>query len=505
MSTQDTNTNVPAVTVVGGGLAGLTAALELIECGFSVTLYEASDHLGGKAGSIRDGRVYDGAMQPVYDQIANSIPSDHGYHVFPRWYVNMRRLWTRVGITPQQVFEGGDYYQLSRGTGYDFKPPRPRQEREAFSVMDLVTRTDAEVNDLSFRGFLYSRCYNGLESVSLRALFLNALSIEEYDISSRVVRNLFCQWYPVLKEKNWAALKGSLDEILIAPMESTIRRRAEEKGLQFQLHYHHRLTKITAEDAPMAIEITDNKGSTRIIDRGPVVLAVPLEVLRSLQSDTLFAAEPALANLSYLRAHQFGAIDIYFKHKLPKVPQDHFDLLGSTYSLSAFDISQHWDSLSGYPGTVLQFVAGNCRRLQGLSEVGFMHALVREIREYLPAARASEMAFLVPHPNADQPLFVNDVGTWELRPQTQGEQFYFAGDFVQNDTDITSMEGAVRSGMNAAEAIRQRYAPHVKPVVILPPVAIPEEQLMRLRSEQVGPGRIMTFMKYRLPELLDGM
>lgn len=58
--------------MVGGGLAGLTAALGLLKLGLKVNLFESADPLGGEAGvSNIDGRY-----------------EEHGYHIFPPWYVN---------------------------------------------------------------------------------------------------------------------------------------------------------------------------------------------------------------------------------------------------------------------------------------------------------------------------------------------------------------------------------------------------------------------------------
>ena len=45
---------MPSVVVVGGGLAGLSAAYELKESGCDVTLLEAQTHPGGKIRTIRD-------------------------------------------------------------------------------------------------------------------------------------------------------------------------------------------------------------------------------------------------------------------------------------------------------------------------------------------------------------------------------------------------------------------------------------------------------------------
>jgi uncharacterized protein with NAD-binding domain and iron-sulfur cluster len=71
------------VIVVGGGLAGMVTAPRLLERGYKVSLYdESKTRLGGKAGADKNGGDY----------------NDHGYHVFPAWYVNTWRLVEELGI-----------------------------------------------------------------------------------------------------------------------------------------------------------------------------------------------------------------------------------------------------------------------------------------------------------------------------------------------------------------------------------------------------------------------
>ena len=71
------------VVVVGGGLAGITAALRLADAGCSVTLLEAKPKLGGLTHSFRRG----------------DIDVDNGQHVFMRCCTSYRAFLERLGVT----------------------------------------------------------------------------------------------------------------------------------------------------------------------------------------------------------------------------------------------------------------------------------------------------------------------------------------------------------------------------------------------------------------------
>ena len=81
---------MPEVIVLGGGVAGLTAAHELAERGFDVTVLERRHRGGGKARSINveptrlGGHPYD-AVHPVYTAPAWA-PGEHGFRFFPGFY-----------------------------------------------------------------------------------------------------------------------------------------------------------------------------------------------------------------------------------------------------------------------------------------------------------------------------------------------------------------------------------------------------------------------------------
>src|SRR5262245_57417209 len=80
----------PRVTVIGGGLAGMVIARELSRRNVPVVILERSVRLGGKAGA-----------DPNPGQPGRR--DDHGYHIFPGWYVNTRALLADLGIEDRLI------------------------------------------------------------------------------------------------------------------------------------------------------------------------------------------------------------------------------------------------------------------------------------------------------------------------------------------------------------------------------------------------------------------
>src|SRR3954465_133370 len=73
--------------VLGGGMAGLTAAHELAERGFDVTVYERNA-LGGKARSIPVAHTAKGGRR--------DLPGEHGFRFFPGFYHHVPDTMRRI-------------------------------------------------------------------------------------------------------------------------------------------------------------------------------------------------------------------------------------------------------------------------------------------------------------------------------------------------------------------------------------------------------------------------
>lgn len=82
------------VAVIGGGIAGLAAAVALAERGVRVTLFEATDRLGGRV-----------AAWPI----AEGRTMSRGFHAFFRQYYNLRALLRRADPTLARLVPVPDY------------------------------------------------------------------------------------------------------------------------------------------------------------------------------------------------------------------------------------------------------------------------------------------------------------------------------------------------------------------------------------------------------------
>lgn len=107
------------VVVVGGGIAGITAALALAERGARVSLVEREDRLGGRVRSwpvAATGQVADDA--PAEDRPAG-LQMSRGFHAFFRQYYNLRALLRRTDPALRRLVPLEDYPLVRAGGGRD--------------------------------------------------------------------------------------------------------------------------------------------------------------------------------------------------------------------------------------------------------------------------------------------------------------------------------------------------------------------------------------------------
>ena len=496
------------VTIIGGGLAGMTAALRLLERGFQVSIFETATRLGGKAGANKNGDEY----------------NDHGYHIFPEWYVNTWQLVDELGIRDNFV-DVDDISELRAGKFPSFATlrsitslryawsnltsgfmPIPDMFLFFYAVLDLASqpyRLRLPLDHTSVAGFLNSRFYatRGLEQ-RLEEVILKAITVPSYDVSAMTVRKVMRFWikYPSPFVR---IVRGNLQTYFIEPLQ----RKLQELGCE--LHFSKRLVHLQTQNSRVTrLEFLDQTTQKlEVMEPEIVILAIPPEQVFKLLYDELYAAAPDLSKILYLQSQPMVALDIYLTRKIKELPREHVNLANTRFGLSFIDVSETWQ---GHDTTALNVIASDFGSVRTLSDQKAVDLLIEELRRYLPFEK-TEIASHVFQAHREEPLFVNTDGAWHFRPKTstQLSNLYLAGDYCRSYVDLTCMEAAISSGLIAAEAVRlaagkSRPVENKKPdepaqwlltlaKAILLPMAALAVLIIRLRGRNSPPHALSNF------------
>ena len=452
----------PHVVVVGGGVAGMTAALELRESGCDVTLFEMRDELGGKLGGVETGgRVH-----------------EHGYHFFADYCVNFLESLNRLGLghtlEPREAVKflrRGEFPRMS-----EIRNPSserffwhnaqhgpvewPHWVLYVYSVLDLMLAEFQERDFLdlwSVNSWLATKPYITVDAALLhQQSLLKTLSLASYRtaISSyqRGVRYTLAYGEPMMRVMKQNALDGYIRpfEALLQSLGVCVYRETKVRRIVLgersnQIYVDRTLPDGSGGDTPVACDA--------------IVLAVPIECLSELMDDRLYEATsrsrraglgeaPPLANVRELMTAPMASLDIQFKRRIAHMPKEHITFLQSDYDLSCIDLSQLWQTGEA---TYINAVATDARRLAGLSEQYWQRVILDEVLEYLGQTMADVESVFYRN-NLDAPLFLNEIGSWHDRPEsfTPVPSLVVAGDFVRNSFGIASVEGAILSAKQAA-------------------------------------------------------
>jgi phytoene dehydrogenase-like protein len=458
----------PRVVIVGGGLAGMTLAKELAERGRSVTLVEAAARLGGKAGAERiDGRVV-----------------EHGYHVFPGWYRNVRALLAELGIARDLI--DLDHFCLLEAGAY----PRVHVVRETasaraalanlrcgvlpwrqvllsyYAAVDLAAQSFSDrryLDRISVNGFLYSRFYSSEAMAAFQQQsVLQASAIANYELSAMTSQKVLRAWAatprPLL-----SIFPRNLHDAFIEPFAARLRQ------LGVEIRLSGRAERLVAQDGRIAgVRLAAPAAPLATGPEDCYVLATPLEVTRVLADAEVITAEdravardaPPLSHLVKLETAPMAALHVTLDRRLD-LPAAHIMLQGSRYALSFIDVAPYWKT---GPGATLSVIAADFAPLGGLPATVACERLLAELRRYVPVARedivTSDLCA-----NLDAPLFLNTVGSWTYRPGTRTRipNLYTAGDYCRSEADLTTMESAVGSALATARDLLADFGDRTHP------------------------------------------
>ncbi len=453
----------PTVLVVGGGLAGMTIARELAVRRCKVTILERTNRLGGKAGSdFKGGRRW-----------------EHGYHVFPAWYPNIRGILSRLGI---RLIDFDRYHFLLRGAYPKKVTVRGPSSLSAlwyntfngllpwyhtilynYSVLDMISRPLSEkrfLDRVSQVGLLRGKWYASEAIAEFgQENILKATAIPAYDLSAMTAKRFIGYW---MRQANpfLSVLPGDLQMVFIEPLV----RELESLGVE--VRYDCEVVAVNVRSGAVESVTLQNQSSVKA---SVYALCTPFEVTRKWLDDSFYAADPDLGNMHFLEAYPMAAFHVRLRRPIPQLPREHIFFHASRYALSLIETGRLWTGDAGH--SELSFISSNYLPLREVTEQRAAELLLAEISEYLPLSAADIESWEL-NPNTELPLFINTIGAWTNRPapSTRLPNLYLAGDYVKNSVDLACMEGAVSSALSASAAIlRDSKIPGPHPAPETPP------------------------------------
>lgn len=502
------------VAVLGGGMAGLAAAHELAERGFEVTVYEPTA-LGGKARSIpvphtgtagrRDlpgehgFRFFPGFYHHVPDTMRR-IPF-HG---------NANGVWDNLVEAKNDKFlragdraDGGpfgigpDYQGLLTVDGMRrylmdvlYQRGVPPQELAFFvdRLMVFLTSSDerrfGEWEYVSWWDFIRAKTKSKeYQKVLAAGLTRNVVAAKETVASTRTIGHMGEAFlYNMMGRGNDGAVDRVLDlptnEAWIQPWVRLLRRL----GVRFELG--RRVTSLRVEHGEVTgARLRDAAGRRTTVSADWFVCAMPAERARRLWSRDVLSVDPTLGLMDDLFTDWMVGIQLYLRRRVD-ISAGHLTFIDAPWALTALTQAQFWpdrdfpkdygdgtamDSFSvdisnwDAPGILYGKPAKRCTHRE------IAHEVMAQIRRHhtagdkLPDGIVHSW-FIDPGVRWDAalrrnhnatPLLVNTVGSWVKRPTaaTAIPNFFVAGDFVQTDVDLATMEGANEAGRAATNAL----------------------------------------------------
>lgn len=428
-------TELPSAIVVGGGLAGMAAALALGSVGFRVDLFEARRYLGGRASSFPAG---DGTLV------------DNGQHVLLGCCRNLLDFYRRLGAERCIRFyskfwfvePGGRISPLATGRGkllasFWLLPFLGMRDKVTIArALVSVRREYRERSDLD-RITMIQWLREKRQSTQAierfwRPVLVSGLNEEPERVAARHGVQLF--WLGLLAGAG--ARRFGVPQVPLGELYSAVRWR-QHPAVTIRLGA--RVERVICEQGRAAA--VRSAGTVHRADY--FVLAVPARQAAALAPE--LGLQPGGFEFSPI-----VGVHLWFDRPVAHLP--HAALLGRA-------IQWVFDRLEG---RYLLAVISAARGLLTLPREELVQLALRDLAEFLPPVRQArlESATVVREAEA---TFSAVPGLEAIRPRavTPIPNLFLAGDWTRTGWPAT-MEGAVRSGYLAAEAVAAAAGLHAR-------------------------------------------
>ena len=495
------------VVIIGGGVAGLSAAHELIKRGFTVEIYEAAGCVGGKArsvgvpGSGKDGR--------------KDLPGEHGFRFFPRFYKHITETMKEIpfkgnsngvlgnltettqiklarfdkgSVTmparfPQSLKEFEKYLQDSLHTDLGLTPKDKTDF--ALKVWELLTscrdRRRNEYERIGWWEYLDSDNHSvAYQTIFSKGLTRTLVAARAETASTKTGGNIFLQLMFDITRPGTSSdriLNAPTNDAWINPWESFLK----EKGVE--IYFNSPTARINTHNHQIDSVTISQEGKDVKITADYYLFAVPVEVMAVLLNDEVIKIDPTLNfikqlsdSVSWMNGAQF-----YLTEDV-QINQGHTIYIDTPWAVTSISQKQFWPNvdLNAYgdgkvkgilsvdisdwdtPGIIYNRSAKECTKEEIIKEI--WEQLKRSLNVEGATVLTDDMLhnwyldadveFDIPKKNKE-PLLVNTINSWDLRPYayTRIPNMFIASDYVKTYTDLATMEGANEAARRAVNCI----------------------------------------------------
>ena len=451
----------PTVAVAGGGLAGLAASCALSDAGFRVTLFEKRPFLGGRASS--------------WEHPSTGEVVDNCQHVLFRVCTNLIEFYQRIGVANQiRWYDQMTFIEPGGRTSIMKSSPLPAPLHTAPSFLNfsflsaadkfaiaraLIPLTLTAQPDTG-QSFQYWLDHHGQTKTAVarfwRPILVSALS-EELDLISisaaaQVVRESM---------KSPAARQMGVPTVPLTDLYNAAGDYIRARG--GELHFREPIEGFTTHDSQVQLQLRSNEGAPPLSlhslqgqggDFDYLILALSFEALDKVLPESPESA-PIREQVSHFETAPITGIHLWFDRQISDL--DHAVLLDRTiqwmFHKSRLQPMRTQAGNTEATGSYIELVVSSSKTLIDKSRAEIVDLALAEVREFFPAARSANLvkstvikelhATYSPRPGIDAHR-PTSITAWP--------RVFLAGDWTATGWPAT-MEGAVRSGYLAAEAL----------------------------------------------------
>ncbi|WLH35311.1 flavin monoamine oxidase family protein [Pseudomonas sp. FP2196] len=440
--------------VIGGGLSGLTAAYELQNKGWQVTLLEAKPSMGGRSGMATSEWIGNDKTQPVLNKYVSTF---------------------KLGTTPAPEFV--------RTPGYLI-------DGEYFSAADLATKQPATADAMKRYQKTLDDLARSIDDPQNPAATSTLHALDQINVSNWLDKqNLPATARQLINQD----IRTHYDEpsrlsLLYFAQQNRVYRGVSDRdlrasrlvgGSQVLAQAFVKQIKTIKTNSPVSAISQDKDGVTVKVgsvgyQADYVVLAVPLRALSKIQLTPALDAQ----HMAAIKGTNYGWRDqIMLKFKTP-VWESKARMSGEIYSNAGLGMLWIEPALKGGANVVINLSGDNSRVMQAFGDKQMVDQVLIRLHAFYPQARGSFTGYEIRRYSTDPSM----GGAYLAYGPGQISKFWriwerplqrvaFAGEHTDTLYPGT-LEGALRTGQRAASQVEDLAAgKSFEPAKVVPAAA----------------------------------